>query len=174
MPDPIKSKVIEELHDKFSRVKGAVLSDFKGMSAQQMNALRRELRDKSVELRVVKNTLAKRSMEGTPFKVLEEYFKGPTSIALSYDNVVTPAKILTEFAKKEPKLKLTAGFAEGEKVDASGIKDLANLPPREVLLGQMLAVTKGSTRNFVGTCNAVLSNFVGVLSAIQEKKENSV
>ncbi len=174
MPDLRKSKIVEELHDKFSKAKGAILSDFKGMNVQQMTALRRELRGKSIELCVVKNTLAKRAMEGTPFKELEGYFKGSTSIALSYGDVSMPAKILTEFAKKEPNLKITVGFVEGERVDEEGLKDLANLPSREVLLGQMLAAANGPTRKFVGTLNAVLSNFVGVLGAIKDKKENSV
>ncbi len=173
MPDLQKEKIIEELHEKFSRVKGAVLSDFKGMDMPKINSLRKELREKSIEFRVVKNTLAKRAMEGTSFKVLDEYFKGPTSIALSYDDAIAPAKVLTEFARKEKTLKLKAGFAEGMKVEKEGLSDLASLPPREVLLAQILAVGKAPTQNFVGTLNAVLVDFVGVLNAVKDKKEQS-
>lgn len=170
MPDPQKSQIVEELHEKFSRAKGAVLSDFKGMTVEQMTSLRKELRNNSVEFRVVKNTLAKRAMEGTSFSVLEDSFKGPVSIALSYEDSVTPAKVLTDFSKKEPKLKITAGFCEGKKVSEEEIKYLADLPSRDVLLGQILAVANGPARNFVGTLNGVLLSFLRVLSAVKDKK----
>lgn len=172
MPDPKKTGIIEDLHEKFTRVKGAVISDFQGMSVKQLETLRRELREKSVELRVVKNTLAKRAMEETPFNVLSDYFKGSTVIAFSYNDPISPAKVFTEFVKKEPKLKITAGFVEGKKVDAAGLKELADLPSREVLLGRMLSTVNGPARGFVGTLNAVTVNFVGVLNAIKEKKES--
>lgn len=170
MPGQEKAKIIEELHEKFSRVKGAVLSDFSGMNVKQMSILRKELRGQAIELRVVKNTLAKRAMAETPFKVLEDCFKGPMLVALSYQDVVAPAKILVDFAKKEPNIKLTAGYVEGKRVDTEGLKELANLPSREVLLSKMLSVAQGPTRNFVGTLNGVTVKLVGVLNAIQEKK----
>lgn len=171
MPGQEKAKIIEELHEKFSRVKGAVLSDFSGMSVKQMSLLRKELRGAAIELRVVKNTLAKRAMAETPFKVIEDCFRGPTLVALSYEDVVAPAKILVEFAKKEPNIKLTAGYVEGKMVDTEGLKELANLPSRDVLLSRMLSVMNGPTRNFVGTLNGVGVKLVGVLTAIKEKKD---
>lgn len=173
MPDPKKTQIVEELHEKFAKVKGAVISDFKGMSVKELGPLRKELREKSIELRVVKNTLALRAMEETPLKILEDYFKGPTLIGLSYDDPISIAKVFTEFAKKEPKLKITVGFLEGKKVDHAGLKDLADLPSRDVLLSSVLAAMNGPTRKFVGTLNAVLVKCVGVLNAIKDKKEGS-
>lgn len=173
MPDPKKTQIVEELHEKFSRVKGAVISDFKGMSVKELGSLRRDLREKSVELRVVKNTLALRAMQETPLKILADYFKGPTLIGLSYGDPISPAKVFTEFAKKEPKLKITVGFLEGKKVDNAGLKELADLPSKEVLLSSVLATMSGPTQKFAGTLNAVIVKYVGVLNAIKEKKEGS-
>jgi len=171
VPDPQKSKIVQELHDKFSRMKTAVLSDYQGLSVKQINVLRKELREKSVEFYVVKNTLAKRASKETPLSILDAHFKGPTAVALSYDDPVTPVKVLTEFSKKEPKLKITVGFVEGREFDCDTLKELAKLPPREVLLSRMLSGFNGPSGKFVGTLNGVLVKFVGILNAIKEKKQ---
>ncbi|MGH8057584.1 MAG: 50S ribosomal protein L10, partial [Candidatus Entotheonellia bacterium] len=96
--------------------------------------------------------------------------KGPTSIALSYRDAVAPAKILSAYIRRQPKLTLRVGLFEGELVPGDRIQALADLPPREVLLAQALAAMQGPLAGLVGTLQAVLTTFVGTLQAIHDKK----
>lgn len=168
--NPEKAAAVEELHDKFARAVSAVLADFRGLNVQELTDLRRQLREASLELAVVKNTLARRAAQDTAFEKLSPYLKGPTSIALSYGDVVAPAKILSTYLKKQPKLALRVGFFEGEVIPAEKLFEIADLPPREVLLAQALAAMQGPLAGLVGTLLGVLSTFIGTLQAIHDKK----
>lgn len=170
---PEKGAAVEELHDKFSRAVSAVLADFRGLSVQELTDLRRQLREASLELAVVKNTLARRAVQNTTLEPLSPYLKGPTSIALSYRDVVAPAKVLSTYLKKQPKLALRAGFFEGEVIPAEKLSEIADLPPREVLLAQALAAMQGPLAGLVGTLQGILSTFIGTLQAIHDKKAQS-
>jgi large subunit ribosomal protein L10 len=161
---------VEELHDKFARAVSAVLADYRGLTVQELTDLRRQLREAALEFAVVKNTLARRAAQQTDFDKLSPYLKGPTSITFSYGDVIAPAKILSTYLRKQPKLALRAGFFEGEVVPAEKIGALADLPPREVLLAQALAAMQGPIAGFVGTMQSLLTTFVGTLQAIHDKK----
>jgi large subunit ribosomal protein L10 len=167
---PAKAATVDELHAKFARAVSAVLADFRGLSVQEMTDLRRQLREASLELKVVKNTLARRAVQDTAFEKLSPHLKGPTSIALSYRDLVAPAKVLSTYAKKQPKLALRAGFFEGEVIPAEKLSEIADLPPREVLLAQALAAMQGPLAGLVGTLQGILSAFIGTLQAIHDKK----
>lgn len=167
---PEKSAAVEELHDKFSRAVSAVLADFRGLSVQELTDLRRQLREASIELAVVKNTLARRAVQDTTFEKLTPYLKGPTSIALSYHDVIAPAKVLNAYLRRQPKLGLRAGYFEGEVIPAEKLSEVADLPSREVLLAQTLAAMQGPLAGLVGTLQGVLSTFIGTLQAIHDKK----
>jgi len=167
---PEKVAAVEQLHDKFSRAVAAVLADFRGLTVQETTELRRQLREASLELTVVKNTLARRAVQQTACEKLSPYLKGPTSIALSYRDAVAPAKILSAYIRRQPKLRLRVGLFEGELVPGDRIQALADLPPREVMLAQALAAMQGPLAGLVGTLQAVLSTFVGTLQAIHDKK----
>lgn len=172
MPTPEKQEVIDELNDVFGRAKSAVLAHYHGMSAADMAALRNHMRERQVDFRVIKNTLAQRAAKNTPLEVLEGDFKGPVSVMVSFDDAVAPAKALSDFAKsgvdKSPDA--VSGVVEGKQVSPEEIAALANLPSKEVLLSQMLSVMNGPTTNFVGVFSSLLRKLVGTLDAIKEKK----
>jgi large subunit ribosomal protein L10 len=167
---PEKVVSVTELHEKFARAVSAVLADFRGLTVQEITALRQQLREASLELAVVKNTLARLAVQETAFEKLSPYLKGPTSITLSYHDTVAPAKVLSAYVKRQPKLAVRAGLFEGEVVPAEKIAEIADLPPRDVLLAQTLAAMQAPLAGFVGTLQGVLSTFIGTLQAIHDKK----
>jgi large subunit ribosomal protein L10 len=165
-----KVEAVAELHEKFARAVSAVLADFRGLTVQEITELRQQLREASLELAVVKNTLARLAVQETAFERLSPYLKGPTSVTLSYRDIVAPAKVLSAYVKKQPKLAVRAGLFEGEIVPAEKIAEIADLPPRDVILAQALAVMQGPLAGLVGTLEGVLGSFIGTLQAIHDKK----
>jgi ribosomal protein L10 len=164
---------VTELQQKFARAVSAVLADFRGLTVQELTELRQQLRAASLELTVVKNTLARRAVQDTPFERLSPYLKGPTSITLSYRDTVAPARVLQAYVRRQPKLAVRAGLFEGEIVPAEKVAQIAELPPREVLLAQALAAMQGPVAGLVGTLQGVVSTFIGTLQAIHDKKAQS-
>ena len=165
-----KVEAVAELHEKFARAVSAVLADFRGLTVQEITELRQQLREASLELAVVKNTLARLAVQETAFERLSPYLKGPTSVTLSYQDIVAPAKVLSAYVKRQPKLAVRAGLFEGEIVSAEKITEIADLPPRDVILAQALAAMQGPLAGLVGTLQGVLISFIGTLQAVHDKK----
>lgn len=172
MPTSAKQQTIDELNDVFTRAKSAILAHYHGISAADMTVLRTHMRERAVDFRVIKNTLAKKAMKDTPLEVLESEFKGPVSLLVSFDDAVAPAKALADYAKSGVKKSpdVVAGVVEGQPVTLEEIQALANLPSKEVLLSQLLSVMNGPTTNFVGVFSALLRKLVGTLDAIKDQK----
>lgn len=171
MNKSLKQEKITQLNEKFLKAKATVLADYSGMNVKEMETLRAGFREASVDYQVVKNTLVNRASRGTQFEVLAEKIVGPLSIAISNDDVVAPAKVISEFNKKHNfKLKVTCGIIEGKEVTPDQIKKIADLPSKDVLIGRMLSGMQAPVRGFVGTLNGVIRNFVGVLMAIKDTK----
>ncbi|TDJ53674.1 MAG: 50S ribosomal protein L10 [Nitrospina sp.] len=172
MPTSAKQQTIDELNDVFTRAKSAILAHYHGISAADMTILRTHMRERAVDFRVIKNTLAKKAMKDTPLELLESEFKGPVSLLVSFDDAVAPAKALADYArsgvKKSPDV--VAGVVEGQQVTLEEIQTLADLPSKEVLLSQLLSVMNGPTTNFVGVFSALLRKLVGTLDAIKDQK----
>ena len=166
-----KEKVVETLHEKFSKAKAVLLTDFRGLNMSAMDDLRGQLREVSVEYRVVKNTLLTRASDGTDMALLKEHFYGPCAVALSYDDPYAPAWILMKFSEDNSALEVKAGVVEGQVVDLAGIKRLSKLPSHEVLLTHLLSLMSAPVTGLVTVLSAVLRNFVGVLEAIKVQKE---
>ena len=166
-----KETLVKALHERLSEAKAAILTDYRGLDTSAMNALRRELREASIEYRVVKNTLMARASEGTDMAPLKEYLSGPTAVALSFDDPVAPARVLVNFSEKHEHLEVKAGILSGKVIDVESIKALSRLPSREALLAQLLSVMNGPARAFVTVLSAVPRDFLGVLNAIKDKKE---
>ena len=166
-----KQQIAEDLRDRFSKVAIIVLTDYKGLNVTAMNDLRRKLRAEEIEYQVVKNTLLIRASEDNDVALIKDYFKGPNAIALSYDDPISPAKVLSQFAKENDKLEIKVGVMNGQVLDANAIRALAKLPSREVLLGQFLSALNAVPVSFVRTIAAVPRSFVGVLAAIRDQKE---
>jgi len=171
----VKVEMVEELHGMFSRAKSAVVANYQGINAEGIRALRVHMRNRSVDFRVVKNTLARRAVKDTSLEVLSEDFKGPISILVGFEDAVAPAKALADFAKsdatKSPEV--ICGVVEGKKVSPGEVQALAELPSREELISQMLSVFQGPTTNFAGVFSSLLRKLVGTLDAVREKKETS-
>lgn len=167
-----KAETVAALHARFGEVKGAVVSDYRGLNVQEMSNLRKRLREVDVELHVVKNTLARRAAADTDFQHIADSFVGPTSIAWTEGDVVAMAKVMTEYAKEEPKLEIRAGLVEGQALTSEQVAALAELPPREVLLAQALGSLKSPLSGLVGVLQGVVRQLVYVLAAIQREKES--
>jgi large subunit ribosomal protein L10 len=166
-----KQEIAQDLRGRFERAKVVILTDYKGLNVGALTELRRRLKEVGIDYRVVKNTLLERASNDTPAAVLKDAFKGPSAIALSYDDPVAPAKVLTQFAKENDKLKIRAGVLNGRAIGEADIKNLANLPSREVLLAQLLGVFNAVPASFVRVLSAVPGSLVNVLNAIKEQKE---
>ena len=166
-----KQQIAEDLRDRFSKVAIIVLTDYKGLDVTAMNDLRRKLRAEEIEYQVVKNTLLIRASEDNDVALIKDYFKGPSAIALSYDDPISPAKVLSQFAKENDKLEIKVGVMNGQVMDANAIKALAKLPSREVLLGQFLSALNAIPASFVRTIAEVPRSFVSVLAAVRDQKE---
>jgi large subunit ribosomal protein L10 len=166
-----KQELVTEMHERLSRAKAVFLADFRGMSVDKATILRNELRGASVEYKVFKNTLLDRAAQGTDMECLSPYLSGPTAIAISYDDPVSAAKVLSKFAKDpQGKFVLKVGVLSGKLLDVKQIQALAELPSREVLLAKMLGSMQAPATNFVGVLAALPGSLVRALDAIRAKK----
>lgn len=168
-----KKKIIEDLHEKLSRAKVVILTDYKGLDVSAINALRRNLRAAGIEYQVVKNTLLIRASEDTDAALIKETFKGPNAVALSFDDPVAPAKVLIKFAEENKNLEIKKGVMDGKVLDLNRIQMLSVLPSRELLLSQVLSAMNGVSSAFVRVLSNVLERFLIVLQAIKEQKEDA-
>jgi large subunit ribosomal protein L10 len=166
-----KKQIVEALHEKFSKAKVVIVTDYKGMGVRTLNDLRRRLKEAEIDYQVVKNTLLVRASEGTAVASIKERFKGPNAVALSYDDPVAPAKLLTKFANENEKLEIKFGVINGRAIDLNAIKALSNLPPREVLLGHVLSVMNAVPTALVTALSNIPVRLLNVLQAIREQKE---
>jgi large subunit ribosomal protein L10 len=148
-----KSLAVSEIKEKFQQSSGVVLADYRGLTVAQVTQLRTQLRNAGVEYRVLKNTLVRRAAQEVGVEGLESYLEGPTALAFSKDPVA-PAKILLDFAKanKLKNLTIKAGVLEGKVIGPEGVKNLADLPSREVLLAMVL---RGMQAPLAGMANVL-------------------
>jgi large subunit ribosomal protein L10 len=146
---------VEEITEKFKTAATAVVVDYRGLTVSQVTELRKQLREAGVEFKVYKNTMTRRATEAAGLEALNENLTGPNAIAFSTEDVVAPAKILNDFAKKNEKLEIKAGVIEGTIATADDIKALAELPSREGLLSMLLSVLQAPMRNFALATKAV-------------------
>jgi len=166
-----KKKIVEDLHERFSKSRVVIVTDYKGLDVAAINLLRRKLREAGIEYKVVKNSLLIRAAEDTDVALIDSCFKGPSAVAMSYEDPVAPAKVLTGFAKEHKQLEIKAGVMEGQALDLDKIKVLSNLPSREDLLSSLLSAMNGVPTGFVRVLNAVPQNLLNVLQALKDQKE---
>ena len=166
-----KKRIVENLHEKFSKSKVVILTDYKGLDVDSINDLRRKLRESQIQYQVVKNSLLIRASKDTDVELIKDSFKGPSAVALSFDDPVSPAKVLTNFAGENEKLEIKVGVMNGKVLDISAIKALSALPSREVLIGQLLSVMNGVPTGFVRALVDVQRRLLNVMMAIKEQKE---
>ena len=171
MARPEKAKQVEELSEIFSNARSVVLNDFTGLNVEKISELRRLCEKAGVEFRVVKNTLAKRSIKGTPAEDLEQYFDGPTALAISRESENISAKILVKFAEEYELPRLKAGVVEGKVIDATEVLALAKLPSKEELMSKLLGGIMSPGNRLVSVLQGSLRNLLYALNAIVEKKQ---
>jgi large subunit ribosomal protein L10 len=164
-----KKDAIAELHEKFARAKTAVITGYAGINVEQITDLRSKLRASKVEYRVVKNTLARKAAEGTGLEPLKDHFVGPVGIALGYDDVVAPAKVLSEFSKVQAKLVLKVGVLDGKLLEQADIKALASLPSLNALRGKIVGLLQAPASRIVGVLAAPGGQIARVLKAKADK-----
>ena len=153
-----KAAVISDVSAQASRSQTLALAEYRGLTVAHLDTLRRQARDKGVYLHVLKNTLARRAVAGTPFEVAAETMAGPLIYGFSED-AVAAAKVIADFAKGNDKLVVKGGAYAGKVLDANGVKALAAIPSREVLIAQVAGLLKSP-----------IQRLAGVLAAVAEKK----
>ncbi|MER1987802.1 MAG: 50S ribosomal protein L10 [Solibacillus sp.] len=150
-----KSVLVQEIATKFEAAASVVVVDYRGLTVGQVTELRKQLREAGVEFKVYKNTLTRRATEKAGVEAINEFLTGPNAIAFSNEDVVAPAKIINEFAKKNEALEIKAGIIEGTIASVEDVKALAELPSREGLLSMLLSVLQAPVRNFALATKAV-------------------
>ena len=154
----LKKPVLEEISAQVEGAQCVLLVNYSGLTVAQDTQLRKELREAGVHYKVYKNTLVNRAIEGTEFESLKDVLEGPNAFAVSTEDATAPARVLAEFAKKAPSLEIKAGVVEGTYYDAEGMKQIASVPSREVLLSKLL-----------GSLQSPITNLARVLNQIAEK-----
>jgi large subunit ribosomal protein L10 len=165
-----KKAVVAEVSAQVAKAKTIVVAEYRGLEVGRMTELRAKARKSGVYLRVLKNTLARRAVEGTPFAGLSQHMKGPLVYGISPDPVAT-AKVLNEFAKANEKLIIRAGAMPNAVISAKEVTALALMPSREELLAKLAGTMQAPIVKFVRTLNEVPSRFARTLAAVRDKQQ---
>jgi large subunit ribosomal protein L10 len=165
-----KEEIVKNLREKFGKCEAVFVTTFHKFTAHESNEIRKILREKSAEFRVVKNTLIRIASQKTNYEKVVDFIEGPTALVLAYQDPVEIAKILKKFLDEHDSLKLRGFVIEGKGFGVESFEELAKLPPKEILLAQLLGTIQAPIAQFVGVLSAILRNFLYVLKAIEEKK----
>lgn len=168
-----KKQIVSELSENLKAARTGIIVNYKGITVEDDTKLRKELRDSGSHYKVVKNTLLRLALDEAGISGLDSFLEGTTAIAVNKDDYVAPAKILAEFAEKNEKFEIKAGFIDGKAASAVEIKTLASLPPKEVLVAQVLRGLNGPISGLVTVLNGTIKGLVVALNAIAEKQQQS-
>ncbi len=166
-----KEAVVQEVKEKLGKAKSAVLTDFRGLNVAESTQLRKKLREANVEYRVIKNTMARFAIQDLGLEDLDPYLEGPTAFAFSYEDPAAAPKVLSEFMKVSKKLTIKAGLVDGKLIDEEGVKALADLPPREVLLSMVLSAMQSPITSWVSVLAAPIRSLGYALDEVRRQKE---
>ncbi|MFZ5897752.1 MAG: 50S ribosomal protein L10 [Bacillota bacterium] len=168
-----KVALVNQLKDRMSRAKVMVLSEYRGLNVAVMTSLRRKIRESGGQMQVSKNTLARIAAREVGIEGLDDKLRGPIAITYGYDDPVTVVKTITQFQKdyaKTAPFEIIGGVIEGKYIDSSGIKRVADLPPREVLVAQVIGAMQAPIAGLVNVLQGNIRNFVYVLEAVRKQK----
>jgi len=172
MPRPEKQEQVNLLSEKLRRAKVAVLTDYRGLTVSQLEDLRSRLRGAEVEFRVVKNTLARRAAVESGHDDFQTSLVGPIAIAFGYDDLSTPVRLLQEFTRQTRlKLDIVGGLAEGRVLGAEQLRQLADLPPKDVLIAQLMGTVISPIATLATALQSPLSQLAGALESYRDQLE---
>jgi large subunit ribosomal protein L10 len=167
-----KAVVIEEISAKVATAQSMIIAEYRGLEVGQVTQLRKQARNEGVYLRVLKNSLARRAVVGTPFEKLSDQMVGPLIYGISTD-AVAAAKVLSNFAKTNDKLVVKGGAMPNFILDMNGVKALATMPSRDELLAKLMGTMQAPVTKFVRTLNEVPGKFVRTLAAYRDSKQEA-
>ena len=168
-----KVERVEEVSDKLKRATGLVITDYRGLTVAQLQELRRKLRAGGVDYLVVKNTLARRAAAENGLEMLSPELVGPVGLAVGYAEPVVTAKLVNDYIKQTRRLVIKGGLLGKTILDADGVKQLAELPGRDALLGQLAGTLNHSVAQLAGALNGAIANLANGLEAYRKKLESS-
>ena len=171
MPTAEKIQVVEDITFEFKKAGSVFIADYAGLRVGDMTELRKQLRGAGVSMYVVKNTLLRRAANDSGLGEISDYFKGPTAVAFGPSDPVQTAKIFHEFYSRLEKPTVRRFVFDKRSYGTADLKAIASLPPKEIILSQLIAAIEGPIAGFVGTLDAMIREFVGTVDAIAEKKQ---
>ncbi len=165
-----KTSVVEGVKEKMQAAQSMVLIDYRGLTVAEVTDLRNRCRKEGVEYAVIKNTMIRKAAEELGIEGLEPMLHGPTAVAFGMTDAVAPAKVLVNFIKDVKKTEIKCGVMEGKVLDVKGVEALAELPPKEVLIAKMMGSLNAPITNFVGVLSATLRSLVYAIEAVRKQK----
>lgn len=171
MPSAIKEKMVTELTAELKESAHVVVTEYQGLSTEELNELRAELQPMGAKYKVVKNKLARIAFQNVGWKNLDDFMKGPTGIAFQGQDGSALARVLFKFSEKHTNLKIKAGHLFGGVANGQDVKSIATLPSKEVLLATLLARMQSPLQSLVGVLNEPLRSLHAALTAVAKKKE---
>ncbi|MCB0825639.1 MAG: 50S ribosomal protein L10 [Armatimonadetes bacterium] len=169
MPTAKKADTIETIKERYSRAVGVIFTEYRGLKVHQVQALRKQLKEKGGELQVVKNTLFKIAAGDDAEKFTDEMSSGPTAVAFLYENETDCAKVLMDFAKDNKALVVKSGLIEGKIFDKDGVEAFSKLPSRDVLIAQVIGTIAAPLSQLVGTVEALYATPIRTIGAVADK-----
>ncbi len=173
MSTPQKEQILRDTSERIREVRGLYLADFTGMSVEKLSLLRKRCRDQKVQFRVIKNTLLKRAFNARGITELDAFLEGPTGLVFSAVSEMTPAKILSDFAKEHERPRIKAAVVDGRLFSEKQISQLAALPSREVLLSQLLGTMIAPMTTVLGAIESLLRAPASLAGALEAKQNPS-
>lgn len=170
MPKAEKIEVVNEIREKFKAAEVVILTNYQGLTVAEINDLRKRFREANVDYRVYKNTLTKIAVSELGYIGLDKYLEGPTAIASSPTQISKPSKVIKDFINQYKKLEIKAGVFGGRVIDAKSAENLADLPSKEVLFGQLLGTLQVPVRGFLSVLQAPIRNLVYLINNYSQNK----
>ena len=168
-----KEEDISSLKSEFAETGNAFVVSFQGLTVEKDQQLRRQLREAQLSYKVVKNTLARRALEGTPLKNISNEFTGPTAVAYSKNDPVSLAKVLTKFAKENSQFTFKAGIVEGRVISIKDVDALATMPSKEELISKVMFLLNAQAQRLATALAGTARNLAVVVSEVAKQKEAS-
>ena len=165
-----KSEKISQMKEKIEKAKVAIVTDYKGLSVEEITKLRRSIQKEDGDYMVTKNTLAKLAVKGTEYEILTDALTGPVAIAFGFEDQVAPAKALAKFIKESKKGEILAAAMDGKLLSAAEAKALASLPSKQEIYAKMLGCINSPASGIANSINAVMSSLTRAMAAVRDQK----